>query len=232
MNTLRTSLITLLATGSLFAATNASALPANWFDELPAWSSTASSCSVDESSTGRYEFSGAQFRYKGDKISPASRMASTAGGITTGGIVIGIGTGLQPITVRCNVTPIYDYVPAVPAAPGDFVGTNAYWKSADWNTLIVGYTDPDGISTKTQVTASLRKLNRATLTESVIAVFNSNTSANAVANEDVKQFTHSFDFLHNEYYVEINLTRQDATVATPVAYSVRLAKGDVMQVPQ
>ena len=222
MNILRTSIITLLATGSSLAATGVSALPLDWYDELPAWTSTASSCAIDESSTGRYEFTGAQFRYKGDKVSPLLPRTISAIG----------GASFQPITVRCNVTPIYDYVPAVPAASGDFFGQNAYWKSADWNTLIVGYKDPDGISTKAQVTASLRKLSRATLTESTIAVFNSNDSANVLANEDVKQFTHSFDFLNNEYYVEINLIRQEATVATPIAYSVRLAKGNIMQVPK
>ena len=83
---------------------------------------------------------------------------------------------------------MYDYVPAIPAASGDLFGTPASWKSADWNALIVGYKDPDGISTKAQVSASLRKVSRATLTETTIATFSSNLSANVAANEDIKQF--------------------------------------------
>jgi hypothetical protein len=41
----------------------------------------------------------------------------------------------------------------------------ASWISADWNALIVGYKDSDGIGTKAQVSAVLRKVNRATLGE-------------------------------------------------------------------
>lgn len=226
MKTARKSLMTsLAATGSLFIAANASALPQGWSDYLPAWTATASSCAVDESATGKYEFVGAQFRYKGTNVSPLNLSRPSIDSIV-------VGPSYQPLTVRCNVTPVYDYVPAVPAAEGDLFGTPASWKSADWNTLIVGYKDPDGISSKSQVMVSLRKLSRATLTESTIASFDSNVSANAVANEDIKQFTHAFDFQNNEYYVEINLIRQDIGVATPVAYSVRLANGSFLQIPQ
>lgn len=225
MKTLRNTLMTLLATGAIVTATSASALPQGWGDYLPAWTATASSCSVDESSTGKYEFSGTQFRYLGNNVSNYGLIVSNVVAPVNSAIVIGPSGSYQPITVRCNVTPIYDYVPAVPAANGDLFGTPASWKSADWNALIVGYKDPDGISAKAQVSASLRKVNRATLGESTVATFSSNTSANVSANEDIKQFNHTFDFQNFEYYVEINLIRKDATVATPVAYSVRLAKG-------
>ena len=52
-----------------------------------------------------------------------------------------------------------------------------------------------------------------------------------MANEDVKQFNHVFDFQTNAYYVEINLLRTDTTVLSPIAYTVRLAKGNVPPVP-
>jgi hypothetical protein len=224
MKTLRNTLKLLLATGAVITATSASALPQGWGDYLPAWTATASSCSVDESSTGKYEFVGTQFRYLGANVSNYGLNGLSAAASSNSKISI-IPT-YKPITVRCNVMPIYDYVPAIPALPGDLFGTPAYWKSADWNTLIVGYKDPDGIGAKTQVSASLRKVSRATLGESTIATFNSNLSANVAANEDIKQFTHTFDFQNNDYYVEINLIRQDVTVTTPVAYSVRLAKGE------
>ncbi|MDD5275821.1 MAG: hypothetical protein PHR16_07035 [Methylovulum sp.] len=220
MKTLRNSLMALLATGTILTATSASALPQDWWDDLPAWTATASSCSVDESSGSKYEFSGTQFRYLGGNVSDYGLNASRNSNIS-------ITPTYKPITVRCNVTPVYDYVPAIPAAPGDLFGTPASWKSADWNTLIVGYKDADGISTNAQVSASLRKVSRATLGETTLATFNSNLSANTAANEDIKQFTHTFDFKNNDYYVEINLIRKNTTVATPVAYSVRLAKGGV-----
>lgn len=230
MKTLRTALMTLVATSTLVAATSASALPQNWGDYIPAWTATASSCAVDESSASKYEFSGTQFRYLGNNISSFGIFTNAAANTSKNQITI-LPT-YQPLTVRCNVTPMYDYVPAVPAAPGNLFGTPASWKSINWNALVVGYKDTDGISAKAQVIASLKKLNRATMTESTIATFNSNLSASVAANEDVKQFTHTFDFQANDYYVEINLRRTDSTVATPVAYSVRLTNGQVTTVPQ
>jgi len=224
MKTLRNAAITLLTLGTLAGATTASALPANWSDDLPAWTATASSCAIDESSASKYEVAGTQFRFQGDNVSNYGIFSSAAAQSLS---AISVTPSYQPITVRCNVTPVYDYVPAVPAAPGDLFGKPASWVSTDWNSLIVGYKDTDGISSKAQVTASLRKISRATLLESTIATFNSNLSATVAANEDVKQFTHKFDFSANDYYVEINLIRQDTTVKTPVAYSVRLAKGSI-----
>jgi len=207
MKTLRNTLMTLLATGTIVAATTASALPAGWVDSLTAWTATASSCAVDESSAGKYEFNLSQFRYLGANFSD-----------TTGRPPL---STLKPITVRCNVTPIYDYLKGAP----DIFLPNAVAISPDWNTLIVGYKDTDGISTKARVTASLKRVIRATMGESTVATFDSNLSASVVANEDVKAFSHIIDFQHNDYYVEINLTRTDTTVATPVAYTVRLANG-------
>lgn len=225
MKTLRTSIIALLTIGTLAGATTASALPDDWSDNLPAWTATASSCAVDESSTSKYEVIGSQFRFSGSNVSNYGIFTSTAGHDLSSGF--STTATYQPIIVRCNVTPVYDYVPAVPAAPGDLFGTPAAWVSADWNSLIVGYKDTDGISTKAQVNAALKRINRATMTESTIATFNSNALPSVAANENVKQFTHKFDFSANDYYVEISLIRKDTTVATPVAYSVRLAQGSV-----
>lgn len=225
MKTLRTSVLALLTVGTLAGATTAAALPGDWRESLPAWTATASSCAVDESSTSKYEVIGTQFRFSGSNVSNYGVFTSTAGhDLSSSASTV---PTYQPIIVRCNVTPVYDYVPAVPAAPGDLFGTPAAWVSADWNALIVGYKDTDGISTKAQVVASLKRINRATMTESTIATFNSNALPSVAANEDVKQFTHKFDFSANNYYVEISLIRKDTTVTTPVVYSVRLAQGSV-----
>ncbi|KJV06472.1 hypothetical protein [Methylocucumis oryzae] len=222
MKTLRSTLLTLLAVGSVVGANSASALPSGWYDTLPAWTSTASACSVDESSVGKYEFIGSQFRFLGNNISNQTGVVAVPLTRATSDAILG--PVFQPITVRCNVTPMYDYVPA---QKGDLFEIPASWKSVSWNSLVVGYKDPDGISTNASVTASLRKLSRATMTESTIASFNSNSSASVVAVEDVKKFTHTFDFLNNDYYIEINLVRKNTNVVTPVAYSVRLTTGDV-----
>jgi hypothetical protein len=223
MKTLHKNLIGLLGTATMMISTSTFALPVGWGDGVPAWSATASSCAIDESSKSKHEFTSSQFRFLGTNISDL--------GTVIGPIRL---TLPVPITVRCNVTPVYDYVPAVPAPPGGLFGMPAYWKSSiNWNALIVGYKDPDGTATNAQVTAVLRKVSRTTLTESTIATFNSNSFVDASNIENVKTFTPQvFDFHANEYYVEINLYRTDTTVATPVAYSVRLTSGSAMSVPQ
>ncbi len=211
MNTLRNFLTGLIGVGAAMMATSASALPQGWSDTLPAWTATASSCSVDEGSAGKHEFYKGQFRFLG----------TNASGVA--------GRSYLPITVRCNVTPMYDYVPAYTTPPPDPGGiaitTPASWKSVDWNALVVGYQDPDGMGTGSQFTATLKKMNRATFVESNVVVFNSNTQAVLTPNQDVATFNQAIDFQHYEYYVEINLVRTGAGVATPVAYSVRLTNG-------
>ena len=213
MKILRNSVMTLLASATVFAATNASALPTGWVDSLTAWTATASSCSVDESSFGKYEFNGSQFRYLGTNIS------TTVG---TPPFVLS-----QPIVVRCNVTPIYDYVKGLP----DGFIPNAVAKSPDWNTLIVGYKDADGVLTTTRVSAVLKRVIRSSLVESTVATFDSNLFTSLVAHEDVKAFTHAFDFQNNSYYVELSLTRANTSVITPTVYSVRLANGHLPNSP-
>jgi hypothetical protein len=220
MKTIRNALAGLLGAGSLMTATGASAqLPAGWTEGLPAWTQTASSCAIDEGSTSKYEFNNAKFRFKGTNISDAASVVSTTA------VVGGVSTAPQPIVVRCNVAPLYDYVPAVPAGPNDLFGVPASWKSVSWGTLIVGYQDPDGKGTATQVKAILRKVDRTTLTETSITTFDSNSFSDTALTENYKQFTHTFDFLKYEYYVEIDLVRTKANVATPQAVSVRLTNG-------
>lgn len=212
----------LLATTLVVISTTASALPSGWSDNLPAWSATASSCTLDESSAGKSEFFLSQFRYLGSAISSVDFALVGLRKIPLFPV---------PITVRCNVTPIYKYVYHPSTGTGGFASDVVTPENANWNSLVVGYKDPDGISTKAQVSVSLRKVSRATQGETTIATFNSNTSNNVAANEDVKQFNHAFDFKNNEYYVEINLIRADTTVASPIAYSVRLTNGNVPPEP-
>ncbi len=217
MNTFRNFLTGLIGVGAAMMATSASALPQGWSDTLPAWTATASSCSVDESSAGKYEFDKGQFRFLGTNFSDVA------------------GRSRLPITVRCNVTPMYDYVPAFTTPPPDPGGisitTPASWKSVKWNALVVGYHDPDGMGTDSQFTATLKKMNRATFAETNVVTFDSNTKAVLIPNQDVATFSQAIDFQKYEYYVEINLVRTGAAATTPVAYSVRLTNGSVYTPP-
>lgn len=216
MKSIRKTLAGLFGAGAIVMAGNASAqLPTFWYDSLPAWTSTSSSCAADEGSASKYEFAGTQFRFLGTNVSTGYSNATTK--------------YYTPITVRCNVTPMYDYVPAT---QGDlFPIIPASWKSISWNAMVVGYKDPDGMGTAARVTAVLKRVSRATLGETTVALFDSNTATDTVATEGVKQFTHTFDFKNYEYYVELNLVRTATTVATPIAYSVRLTNGGVQYPP-
>ena len=138
----------------------ASALPSGWSDNITAWTATASSCTLDESSAGKSEFVLSQFRYLGSAISSVNF-------VPIGLIKFPVSV---PITVRCNVTPIYKYVYHPPQTVG-FASDVVSAENVSWNSLIVGFKDPDGISTKAQVSVSLRKVSRATQGETTICHF-------------------------------------------------------------
>lgn len=114
---------------------------------------------------------------------------------------------LDPIVVRCNVT-----------NPVDF-------DNPKWNTLILGYQDPDGTALSNRVTAILYSVSRATGINTPIAGFDSNSSALTTRGEGYTVFSKPFDFLNNEYYVEIAVTRRN-TELNPVAFMVRLTQSD------
>ena len=234
MNAFRTFLTGLVCASATLTATTASALPDGWSDTLPAWTTTASACSVDEGSAGRFEFAGAQFRFLGANTSATNTPpVSTARlAVEPSAIIVAPLPLAFPITVRCNVTPVYDYVPAKPAT-GDFnFGTPAAWVSANWNALVVGYKDPDGVGKEARVLATLRRINRANLADNLVATFDSNKKTSVLQTEDVVQFNHTFDFQKFEYYVEFNLYRNNENVATPVAFSARLTNGGILAVPK
>ncbi len=232
MNAFRTFLTGLVCASATLTATTASALPDGWSDTLPAWTTTASACSADEGSAGRYEFFNSQFRFLGANTSATTTPITNARlAVEPSAIIVNPLPLAFPITVRCNVTPVYDYVPATVITGDITINQPAAWVPAKWNALVVGYKDPDGIGTGARVLATLKRLNRATLTENTVATFDSNKKASVIQTEDVVQFTHAFDFQKFEYYVEFNLYRTSANVV-PVAYSARLTNGGIVAVPK
>ncbi|MCI0417135.1 hypothetical protein L0222_30560 [bacterium] len=114
-------------------------------------------------------------------------------------------TSTSPIIARCNVVnPLDQGNPA-------------------WNAIILGYQDPDGIGTNHSVRAKLFSVSRPTGSTTLIAFVNSNTSGNTGRTELAIKFSHSFDFLNNEYFVQIELIRKNQN-AGPVAFMVRLTQ--------
>jgi hypothetical protein len=95
-----------------------------------------------------------------------------------------------------------------------------------WDGLIAGYTDPDGIGTAAGVKATLYRVSRATGGYAAVAAFDSNAWLNKTTwQEGVKTFTAKLDFLNNDYYVLINLTRT-STAYNPSISGVRIAPVD------
>lgn len=118
-----------------------------------------------------------------------------------------------PMTARCNVNNPLD-------AKTD----------PSWNTLIVGYKDPDGQQTNASVVARLIQIKRATGTAATIATFNSNNIPLLDRRESYITFGTALDFHNNEYLVQLDLVRTTTDVATPIAYSVRLTS--TSKIPQ
>ena len=94
-----------------------------------------------------------------------------------------------------------------------------------WNTLTVGYQDPDGTSVSHTygVKAKLLRVNKGTGAVSVIATFDSDSGSGASTPtfRQVK-FTHSWDFNNYAYYVTLTLNRS-STILNPGVWFVKLS---------
>lgn len=93
--------------------------------------------------------------------------------------------------------------------------------SPNWDGLIVDYIDADGMGGASQVKVYLRRYARATGLTYTIAVFDSNTSPITTRTEGLQKFQHIFDFLNNEYYVELTAYRANSSTY-PRIHAVRV----------
>ncbi len=187
---------TLSAITLVYAASAYSDVPGyTELDNPTPWTHVASACAPDEGAIGKYSFNYGDFGFKSGVYSDVSSISTTAAAQV-----------VLPISVRCNVTDPMD---------GSI-------KPA-WNSLIVGYIDPDGTATGTRVIARLYKLARANGSASLIAYFDSNTLAQNVRAEALVATKEAFDFHNNEYFVQLDLYRANQTTYYPLAYSARLA---------
>jgi hypothetical protein len=114
------------------------------------------------------------------------------------------------IVVRCHVT-----------NPFDDSGT-----SPIWNTLTVGYQDPDGNSTAKAytVTAKLLRVDKDTGAVNLIRLFDSNVNGNTTLHTASQvSFTHNFDFARYAYYVTLSLDRAVGATLVPAVWYVKLS---------
>jgi hypothetical protein len=105
------------------------------------------------------------------------------------------------IKTRCHVTnPVDSAVPT-------------------WNTLTVGYLDPDGTGINYQVDAQLVRVNKSTGVTGTIKVFDSSAFAATGATSKSVTFTHTFDFTNFAYFVTLIVTRADTAQDPAVWYA-------------
>jgi hypothetical protein len=155
------------------------------------------------------------------QVSSASTWTATASTCAVGSSQIGDaslyeifnGSGIEfsdgntgEIKARCNVSnPLDTSVPT-------------------WNTLTVGYQDPDGPGGTYNVAATLYSVNKTSGVFTTIRIFNSadwsNTGPTSHAS---KPFTTTFDFTNNAYWITLDLTRSD-TNQNPGVWFVSLSK--------
>jgi hypothetical protein len=167
-----------------------------------AWTHTASSCSVNPSDIDKAAFNGPDFTFQSTAFSAVFELTN-------------LGTIWEPITANCNVLNPLDADPAA--------------QNPSWNALIVGYADPDGKGTNSNVVARLIRVRRNDGVTSTIGTFDSNKLDTRVPGEQLAFLTQPIDFRHNEYFVRLELIRTPlAGHSNPVVYSVRLV--DVNQI--
>jgi hypothetical protein len=80
-----------------------------------------------------------------------------------------------------------------------------------WNTMVVGYQDPDGTGIDYQVVAQLVRVDKSTGVGTIIKTFSSNSFTSTGATSHSVTFTHTFDFDSNAYYVTLTLDRVDSS---------------------
>jgi len=113
------------------------------------------------------------------------------------------GTATGQIKTRCNVTnPLDSGVPT-------------------WNTLTVGYLDPDGTGVNYQVDAQLARVNKSTGVSFIIRTFDSSALSTSGATARSITFTHTFDFTNFAYFVTLTVTRVDSN-QNPAVWYVQL----------
>lgn len=95
----------------------------------------------------------------------------------------------------------------------------------NWNTLILGYQDPDGAGTNTSVCALLARIERPTNDiKGPIAQVCSDSINDPSKREIVVNFSYNWDFLNNEYFIYLYLTRKTKSGNGPIAFMVRLTE--------
>lgn len=110
---------------------------------------------------------------------------------------------LVPITARCNVTNPLDT------------------DNPDWNRLFVGYQDTNGTNSQNGVVVRLKRINRPSGTVFDVATFNSNLQNTTNRTEKSITLNHDWNFLANEYFLQIELTRGSINNSATV-FSLRL----------
>jgi len=78
-----------------------------------------------------------------------------------------------------------------------------------WNTLTVGFVDPDGRGGNYEVQVLLQRVAKSTGVHTVIATLDSDAYGSTGAQSQHITFTHTFDFINYAYYIGVDILRGD-----------------------
>jgi hypothetical protein len=90
-----------------------------------------------------------------------------------------------------------------------------------WDRMDITYRDPDGRGTKYRVRVWLYSVNQSSGNISSITSFDSNTSTATGTTLRFFNFTHTFNWVINAYYLYVTVYRSD-TAGTPIFYRAEI----------
>lgn len=134
--------------------------------------------------------------------------------VSYGGLSFKSGSSASYLYAWCNVT-----------NPLDAESPDGLASRPNWDGLIVGYRDPDGLGTGSRVTATLFRVSRSTGGTASVAQFDSNKWRAVTSwQEGLVEIpsTRKFDFANYEYHVLISLYRS-STAQSPYVTKLRIA---------
>ena len=181
--------------------------------KITPWTTVMSTCGWEEGEENLMDTGTSDFQY-----AKGTNSYSVNSAYYPGSTAAKTGTKLKALSVRCNVT-----------------NTVGGLSKVQWNTLSVGYSDPDGSGLQSQVVVSLYEINPETGAATSLdaagknlpfATFDSNVDGGGATddNQGSSKFNHPLDFGKYNYVLITKLTNLGGDATNPSAWTARLDK--------
>jgi hypothetical protein len=179
--------------------------------KLTPWTAVISTCGWEEGEENLINTGTSDYQYNNGTNSYSVNSAYYPGSTASK-----TGTKLKGLSVRCNIT-----------------NTVGGLSTVKWNTLSVGYQDPDGSKTVSQVLVSVYEIDPETGNATTVdaagkdvpfATFDSNVDGNGATDDNQAQvkFIHPLDFGKYNYVLVSKLYNTGGDATNPDIWTVRL----------